>query len=80
MTDYIPGANIRYYILQRELFRIREGEVMPDAWHKGSWIQRPFAFEVETSGHLISEKEAKEWIQDHIRLSRIRSGKARSRH
>jgi hypothetical protein len=65
----------RYYIFQRELFRVRPGDAMPDAWDKGSWVKRPFAFEVESRGRFISEAEAEEWIQYHIRSSRMKSGR-----
>jgi hypothetical protein len=80
MKDPIQCAQTKYYIYQRELFRFCKGESMPDAWDKGTWVKRPFAFRVETSGRLISEEEANGWIQDHLRIYRIRSPRAKRGH
>jgi hypothetical protein len=63
----------RYFILRGKLYRILEGEVIPAAWKNGSWEKEPFVFGLEVSGHMVSPKEASDWIR--IRARNARKGR-----
>lgn len=70
MSEANNSLPARYYIHRGELYRILNGEMIPTAWSKGSWEKKPFVFELEATGHMISEEEAKDWIKINVRRKR----------
>lgn len=68
------NGTLWYGLFRGELCRIRKGlndRLICEAWRNGSWAPGPNFAKVDFKGRMISEDEAKKWIQNHFRGKRI---------
>ncbi len=65
-----------YALFKAELCRIRqtrEGKLVCEVWRDGSWVKGPDFAEIDFTGRMIMEDEAREWIKAKFRQKRIKS-------
>lgn len=71
-------ATLWYALFKGELCRIRqtrEDKLVCEVWRDGSWVKGPNFAEVDFTGRMIMEDQAKEWIKARFREKRIKSSR-----
>ncbi len=72
----MPMGTLWYAIYKGDLCRIRQkqdGSLVCEAWRNGSWGPGPNFAEVDFTGRMIFEDEAKEWIRRRFREKKVKS-------
>jgi hypothetical protein len=65
-----------YALFKGELCRIREKynhRLVSEIWRNGSWIPGHDFAATDFTGRVISEEDARDWIQNHFRKGTVRS-------